>query len=169
MLDLIREAIGWARAYVLHAVVMFYWAWIPGILGAALLGARYRPRLEAIARKPSSTARGVSAAIGWGMLSGAGRKASLATAGRLREQGVAEPVVLNPLTIRALLCQHGRRRGWRLVTAIYGTAALSGLAVGGLYRLLGLEVTHGRTWFEGLVDWMIRTLHGAPGGALEGQ
>ncbi len=349
MLDLIREAIGWARAYVVHAVVMFYWAWIPGILGAAILSARYRPRLEAMTRKPRSAAAGVWAAIGWGMLSGAGRTASLATAERLRGQGTPEPVVLaylvashtlglylfllltfligsafslglflgglvmigllclvapllgperaergsldteagealrswrillgsregfrailreaarplrhlagsllggltlgavilaldnngywffpswmgdqglgstlaasflapllsvvlflapggnlfvasslwktetlaypgvlsfvlmsllNPLTIRALLRQHGRRRGWRLVLAIYVTAALSGLAVTGLFTLVGLEVTHGRTWFEGLVDRIIRALPvttpGAPGGQMNG-
>lgn len=76
---------------------------------------------------------------------------------------------LNPLTIRALLNQHGRRRGCMLVLAIYLAAALSGLAVARLFSLLGLKVTH-VPWFRDLVDQIINafpfTMLGAPGGRM---
>jgi uncharacterized membrane protein YraQ (UPF0718 family) len=91
---MLQETIGWGWAYVQHVVFMFYWAWIPGVLGVALLSARYRPRLQEIAFKRQSTAAGLWAAIGWGMISGVGRRASLATAERLWEQGVSEHLVL---------------------------------------------------------------------------
>lgn len=94
MVSVLQEAIGWGWAYVQHVVLMFYWAWIPGILGAALLSARYRPHLHDIALKRQSEAAGFWAATGWGMLSGVGRRASLATAERLLGQGVSEHVVL---------------------------------------------------------------------------
>jgi hypothetical protein len=72
--------------------------------------------------------------------------------------------LLNPFTLRTLLSQH---RGWRLVLAIYFTAALSGLVVTGLFTLVGLEVTH-VPWFRDLVDRIIMafpfTMLGAPGG-----
>lgn len=124
------------------------WAWIPGILGTAILSARYRLRFVASSIWKTET---------------------------LAYPGVLSFVLaslLNPLTIRALLRPRGRRRGWLLVLAIYVTAALSGLAVTGLFTLVGLEVTHGRTWFEGLVDRIIRALPvttpGAPGGQMNG-
>ncbi|MBI2154199.1 MAG: permease [Candidatus Rokubacteria bacterium] len=94
MRAVLAETIGWGWAYVQHVVVMFYWAWAPGILAVAALSARYRPDLREITLKRQSDAAGVLAAIGWGMTSGAGRRASLAAAARLRAQGVPDRVVL---------------------------------------------------------------------------
>lgn len=75
--------------------------------------------------------------------------------------------LLNPLTMRALLGQFGRRQGWALVLATYVSAALSGLAVQELLAALGLSVTH-VPWFRDLVDRIIMvlpfTMLGAPGG-----
>jgi uncharacterized membrane protein YraQ (UPF0718 family) len=75
--------------------------------------------------------------------------------------------LLNPLTIRALVHQFGRRQGCTLVLAMYFAAALSGLAVQGLLAVLGVSVTH-VPWFRDLVDHIIMvlsfTMLGAPGG-----
>lgn len=58
---------------------------------------------------------------------------------------------LNPLTLRTLIRHYGRRRGWQLALSVYLCAALSGLAVAGLFWLLGVQVTH-VPWFRDLVD-----------------
>ena len=75
--------------------------------------------------------------------------------------------LLNPLTIRALVHQFGRRQGCTLVLAMYLATALSGLAVQGLLAVLGVSVTH-VPWFRDLVDHIIMvlpfTMLGAPGG-----
>ncbi len=79
--------------------------------------------------------------------------------------------LLNPLTVRALLRHYGGARGWRLVLALYLSAALGGLAVAGLFALLGVQVTH-VPWFRDLVDRLMRmfpfTMWGAPGGGMRG-
>lgn len=94
MLSVLQETAGWAWQYVQHVVFMFYWAWVPGALGAAFLGAWYRQRLEEMTLKRQPATAAWLAALGWGMLSGVGRRASLATAERLWEQGVSTRVVL---------------------------------------------------------------------------
>jgi len=75
--------------------------------------------------------------------------------------------LLNPLTMRALVRQFGRRQGWALAVAMYVCAALSGLAVQELLAALGLSVTH-VPWFRELVDRIIMvlpfTMLGTPGG-----
>lgn len=75
--------------------------------------------------------------------------------------------LLHPLTMRALVRQFGRRRGWALALAMYVSAALSGLAVQELLAALGLSVTH-VPWFREIVDRIIMvlpfTMLGAPGG-----
>lgn len=89
-----QEAMGWAAQYAQHVVLMFYWMWIPGLLGAAILSARYRSRLQAVALARPGEAIGLLAAVGWGMTGGVGRRASLATAEGLWGQGVRDAVVL---------------------------------------------------------------------------
>lgn len=78
---------------------------------------------------------------------------------------------LNPLTIRTLVRHYGASRGWRLVLAMYFSAALSGVAVAGVFALLGVQVTH-VPWFRDLVDKLMRmfpfTMLGAPGGTMKG-
>lgn len=73
---------------------------------------------------------------------------------------------LNPLTLRILIRHYGRRRGWQLALSVYLCAALSGLAVAGLFWLLGVQVTH-VPWFRDLVDTLMMlfpfTMLGAPG------
>lgn len=75
--------------------------------------------------------------------------------------------LLNPLTVRTLLRLYGGRRGWQFVLAIYLSAALSGLAVAGLFWLVGVKVTH-VPWFRDLVDKLMMvlpfTMLGTPGG-----
>lgn len=79
--------------------------------------------------------------------------------------------LLNPLTVRVLVRHYGSARGWRLGLAIYLSAALGGLAVAGLFALLGVQVTH-VPWFRDLVDrFMVVfpfTMWGAPGGGMRG-
>jgi len=79
--------------------------------------------------------------------------------------------VLNPLTVRALVRQYDGSRGWRVVLTIYLSATLSGLAVAGLFWLLGVRVTH-VPWFRDLVDKLMMmfpfTMLGAPGGGMKG-
>ncbi len=79
--------------------------------------------------------------------------------------------LLNPLTIRTLVSHSGGSRGWRMVLALYVSAALSGLAVAALFALLGLQVTH-VPWFRDLVDKLMMmfpfTMLGAPGGGMKG-
>lgn len=94
MLGVLQEAVGWAWAYVQHVVVMFYWVWIPGLLGAAILSAGYRSHLRQITLKRQPSAARLWAAASWGMLSGLGRRGSIETAESLRGQGVPERLVL---------------------------------------------------------------------------
>jgi len=65
--------------------------------------------------------------------------------------------LLNPLTVRTLLRQYDSAHGWRLVLTIYLSAALGGLAVAGLFWLLGVRVTH-VPWFRDLVDKLMMML-----------
>jgi hypothetical protein len=78
---------------------------------------------------------------------------------------------LNPLTVRTLARHYGTSRGWRRVFALYVSAALSGLAVAGVFDLLGVHVTH-VPWFRDLVDQLMMlfpfTMLGAPGGGMKG-
>lgn len=79
--------------------------------------------------------------------------------------------LLNPMSVRILLRHQGGSRGWLLVLAIYLSAALSGLAVAGLFALLGVQVTH-VPWFRDLVDKLLMllpfTMLGAPGDGMQG-
>jgi len=79
--------------------------------------------------------------------------------------------LLNPLTARALFHYYGGTRGWRLVLALYLSAALGGLAVAGVFEALGIEVTH-VPWFRDRVDTLMMlfpfTMWGAPGGGMRG-
>lgn len=75
--------------------------------------------------------------------------------------------LLNPFTVRGLVRHISCRHGWALVLVIYVCAALSGLAVQGLFTALGVPVTH-VPWFRDLVDRIIMalpfTMLGAAGG-----
>lgn len=133
MLGVLQETIGWGWAYVQHVVLMFYWMWIPGVLGAALLSARHRPRLRAIALTRHSEAAGFWAAVGWGMISGVGRRGSLATAERLRKQGVPERAVLAYLVATHSLGLYLLL----LITLLIGLEFGLGLFLGGL-MMIGL-------------------------------
>lgn len=79
--------------------------------------------------------------------------------------------LLNPLTVRTLLHHYSGTRGWWLVLALYLSAALGGLAVSGLFVVLGVQVTH-VPWFRDLVDKLMMmfpfTMWGAPGGGMRG-
>ncbi len=133
-----QETIGWGWAYVQHLVFMFYWAWIPGILAAALLSARYRPRLQEIALKRQSEAAGFWAAIGWAMTSGVGRRASVATAERLWGQGVPSHVVLAYLVGSHNLGLYLLLLFTLLIGFEFGVGLfLGGLVMLGLLRLFG--------------------------------
>lgn len=97
MPPLVRETLTWVWAYIQHVVVMFYWFWIPGALVLGFLGIRYRPVFEGIAVQQRQGARTFWAAIGWGMTSGAGRRAGLEAAETLWRQGFPDRIVLTYL------------------------------------------------------------------------
>lgn len=79
--------------------------------------------------------------------------------------------LLNPLTVRTVVHHYGKSRGWLLVLAVYFSAALGGLAIAGVFDLLGVQVTH-VPWFRDLVDKLVMmfpfTMLGAPGGGMRG-
>ncbi|MBI2986527.1 MAG: permease [Deltaproteobacteria bacterium] len=64
---------------------------------------------------------------------------------------------LHPLNLRSLMNLFGPRAEWHVGLTLYLSAALSGLAVIGLFELLGVEVTH-VPWFEPLVKKIVMTL-----------
>jgi uncharacterized membrane protein YraQ (UPF0718 family) len=252
MPSLVRDTLAWALAYVQHVVLMFYWVWIPGFLIVPLISAQYRPRLQEITLTRRRGAVALWAAVGWGMMSGAGRRSGLETARHLWREEVPDSIVLAYLVANQHLALYGlvlftvliglefglglflgglvligllrlslfalpqaqpthserakalmtapdtwktllsSGRGWgrmlrdiggymrnvgpslvgglllgALVLAIYVCAALSGLAVQGLFAALGVPVTH-VPWFRDLVDHIIMalpfTMLGAPGG-----
>lgn len=66
---------------------------------------------------------------------------------------------LHPLNLRAIRRLFGRKACWRLTITLYLSAALSGLGVIGLFKILGLEVTH-VPWFEPLVKRLIMIFTG---------
>lgn len=65
--------------------------------------------------------------------------------------------VIHPLSPHTLKNTWGDRVWWYVAVVLYLSAVLGGLAVTGLYSLLGLEVTH-VPWFEPLVKKIIMTL-----------
>lgn len=79
--------------------------------------------------------------------------------------------LLNPLTVRTVVHHYGKSRGWLLILAVYFSAALGGLAIAGVFDLLGVQVTH-VPWFRDLVDKLVMmfpfTMLGAPGGGMRG-
>lgn len=137
MLSVLEETVGWGWEYVQHLVFMFYWAWISGVVGAALLSARYGPHLQEIALKRQSEAAGFWATIGWGMTSGIGRRASVATAERLQAQGVSEHLVLAYLVASQNLGLYLLLLFTLLIGLEFGLGLLlSGLVMTGLLRLI---------------------------------
>jgi len=116
---------------------MFYWAWVPGFLAAALLSARYRPALAAITLRERAGPRAFWAAVGWGMASGAGRRSGLETARRLWEQGVPDHVVLAFLVASQGLVLYSLVLFTLLIGLEFALGVfLGGLVMIGLLRLL---------------------------------
>lgn len=64
---------------------------------------------------------------------------------------------VHPLSLCSLINLYGPRTGWYVSLSLYLSAVLGGLAVTGLFNLLGLEVTH-IPWFEPLVKKIIMML-----------
>ncbi|MBI2878624.1 MAG: permease [Candidatus Rokubacteria bacterium] len=137
MPPLIQDTLTWAWAYVQHVVIMFYWAWVPGFLAAALLSARYRPALAAITLRERAGPRAFWAAIGWGMTSGAGRRTSLETARTLWRQGLPDHTVLAYLVASHILGLYSLVLFTILIGLEFALGVfLGGLAMVGLLRLL---------------------------------
>lgn len=66
---------------------------------------------------------------------------------------------LHPINLRAIGKLLGRKACWWLTVTLYLSASLSGLAVIGVFEILGLEVTH-VPWFEPLVKRIIMIFTG---------
>jgi len=164
MLPFVRETLTWAWLYVQHVVIMFYWAWIPGILLAAAVSARYRPALAELTLAHRDGASAFWAALGWGLTSGAGRRGSLETARALWSQGLPDRVVLAYLASSHSLALYSLV----LLTVLIGLEFAVGVVLGGLVMsgllwlmvparpsagipapdpLASLDVTPRTTWF----------------------
>ncbi len=134
---LIRETLTWAWDYVQHVVIMFYWFWIPGFLVVGFLSTRYRPVFQEITVKQRTGAKAFWAAIGWGMTSGAGRRASLETAKPLWSQGFPDHVVLAYLVASHNLVLYSLLLFTVLIGVEFGLGVfLGGLVMIGLLRVL---------------------------------
>lgn len=127
----------WAWAYVQHVVLMSYWFWIPGVLVVAFLGIRYRPEFERITLQRCHGAGAFWVAIGWGMTSGSGRRASLETARNLWSQGLPDQIVLAYLVASQSLGLYSLLLFTVLIGLEFGLGVfLGGLVMVGLLRLL---------------------------------
>lgn len=136
MLPLIQETATWAWAYVQHAMIMFYWVWIPGFLVAALLSARYCPFLQEITLRERRGPRAFWAAVGWGLTSGAGRRTSLETARTLWRQELPDHTVLAYLVASHSLVLYSLV----LFTILIGFEFALGVFLGGLVMIGLLRV-----------------------------
>ncbi len=136
IVDLLRATATWAWDYVQHVVLMFYWFWIPAALFVGVLSVRYRPVFEAVTLKAPRGPAAFWAAVGWGMTSGAGRRASVETAERLWGDGLPNHVVLAFLVASHNLVLYSLVLLTVLIGIEFGLGVLlGGLAMIGLVRL----------------------------------